>query len=99
MWYPSKKEVQDWIDLKEREFIDLENINPCLTFEALLQKYIFTDQYEIFFASFPIKLYEWISRLIERKNCFKNQESNVWTPKLIQRLKSNSNQISKVVDF
>lgn len=52
MWYPSKKELQGWIDLKEREFVDQEHINPLLTSEAWLEKYIFTHQYEIFFTSF-----------------------------------------------
>lgn len=84
MWNLSKKEIQDWQELKEREFEDQENINPHLTSKAWLQKYIFTNQHEIFFASFPIEMYEWISRLTKRNTYFKGGEPSVWTPELIQ---------------
>lgn len=48
---------------------------------------------------FLVELYEWISRLTERKNCFKGEEPMVWTLELIQRLKSIDNRISRVVDL
>jgi len=64
-----------------------------------LEKYIFEDKYEILFGSFHIELYEWISRLTERKYCFKGDKPKEWTPELIQRLKNIDNRISIALDF
>ena len=60
-WYPTKKEIQDWLETKETEFAEKENINPRLSIEAWLDKYIFTDEHEVFFASLPSELHEWLS--------------------------------------
>lgn len=98
-WHPLKKEIKDWITLKEKEYSKQQNRNPHWTSKVWLYKYIYTDQHEIFYASFPSELYEWISRLVERKNCFKGDEPTVWTPELIQQLKNTTNRISRVVDF
>lgn len=46
-----------------------------------------------------MELYEWISRLIERKDCFKGDEPEEWTPQLILQLNNTDNTISRVVDF
>lgn len=98
-WYLSKKDIQDWIDFKEREFVDQKEKNPHLTSKSWLQMYIFTYQYDIFFASFPIELYDWILRLTERKSCFKGEEPMVWILELIQQLKSIENRISRAINF
>lgn len=75
MWHLSKKEIQDWVEEKEQEFAEKENRNPRLSTRRWLEKYIFNqDQYEIFFGSFHVELYEWISRLNERRNNFKGDE-------------------------
>ena len=66
-WHPSKEEIEKWVQSKEREFAEQENKNPRLSIEEWLQRYIFTDLHEIFFATFPIELHEWISRLAENK--------------------------------
>lgn len=84
MWHPSKKEIQVCVEQKEREFVEQENRSPCLSSERWLENYIFKDQYEIFFGSFHIELYKSISRLIERKYCFKGDKPKEWTPELIQ---------------
>lgn len=66
-WHPSKKEIQGWVEQKEQEFADRENINPKMSSKKWLQQYIFEYQYKIFFGSFPMDLYEWNSRLMERE--------------------------------
>ena len=43
MWNLSKKEIQDWIELKEWEFVKQENGKPRLASKAWLQKYIFSN--------------------------------------------------------
>lgn len=79
------KETNSRLDRTKRAVLcDQENGNPHLTVDFSLQKYIFTEQYEILFTSFLAKLYEWISRLTERKDFLKGKEPTVWTPKLIQ---------------
>ena len=66
-WYPNKKEIQDWLEKKETEFAEKENRNPRVSTEAWLDKYIFTNEHEIFFASLPSELHEWLSKLVETK--------------------------------
>lgn len=34
MWHLSKKEIQDWLESKEKEFEDQDNINPHLKIKA-----------------------------------------------------------------
>ena len=62
---PTKKEIQDWLETKETMFAEKENRNPRLSIEAWLDKYIFIDEHEIFFASLPSELHEWLSKLAE----------------------------------
>ena len=64
-WHPSKEEIENWVESKERVFAERENINPRISIEEWLQRYVFTDLHEIFFATFPIDLHEWLSRLGE----------------------------------
>ena len=64
-----------------------------------MQRYIFTDSYEIFFGSIHIELYKWLSRLTERKTNFKEDQSPDWTPERIKLLKNTSNAVSRAVDF
>ena len=88
-----KNEIQDWIVWKEGEFVVKENINPCLTSKVQFQRYLFTNYYAILFGSFPYEFHEWVSRLTERKDLFKNDEPTTWNPKLIERLKTSNNKI------
>jgi len=64
-WNPIKKEIEEWWDLKLQEFVVQENKNPQVSKVDWLDRYIFTDIHEIFFASFPVELYEWIARLAD----------------------------------
>ena len=97
-WHPTKEELNQWVDSKEREFVEKENKNPRLSTEAWLQKHIFTDLHEIFFVTYGIELYDWLSKLAD-KNVFKKKRDVVWTLELIQTLKSVDNPISWAVDF
>ena len=56
-WHPSKEEIENWIEVKEKEFAKKENKNPRIYVEDWLQRYIFTDLHEISFATFPSKLH------------------------------------------
>jgi hypothetical protein len=62
-WFPSKTEIQKWIEDQEKEFAEVENKNPNLSLEDWLEKYIFIDIHEIFFGGIHQGLYEWLDRL------------------------------------
>ena len=47
-WHPTKEELNQWVESKEREFAKKENKSPRLSTEDWLQKHIFTDLHEIF---------------------------------------------------
>ena len=98
-WYPNKKEIQDWLEKKETEFAEKENRNPRVSTEAWLDKYIFTDEHEIFFASLLGELHEWLSKLAETK-CYTQSDKPVeWTPESNEVLKKVYNSISRAVDY
>jgi hypothetical protein len=97
-WHPTKEEINQWVESKEREFAVKENKSPRLNTEDWLQKHIFTDLHEIFFVTYAIELYDWLSKLAD-KNVFKKKREVVWTPELIQTLKGVDNPISRAVDF
>ena len=40
-------------------------MNPNHNIEVWLQKYIYTDAHEVFFATFPLELHLWLTRLVE----------------------------------
>ena len=61
-WNPTKKEIEDWFDRKIHEFVVEEKRNRRLTKEQWLDRYLYTEIHEIFFCSFPVKLYEWIAK-------------------------------------
>ena len=98
-WHPSKEEIEKWVEVKEKEFTEKENINPRLSTEDWLQRYIFTDLHEIFFATFPSELHAWLSRLVENKNSTHSDRPMEWTPEVINRLKRTNNSISRAIDF
>ena len=66
-WYPSKAEIENLVEEKEKEFAEKENKNPRPFTEDWLQRYIFTHLHEIFFATFPSEFHAWLSRLVERR--------------------------------
>ena len=98
-WHPSKEEIENWVEAKEKELAERENKNPRLSIEDWLQRYLFTDLHKIFFATFPSKLHAWLSRLVERETSTRSDRPTEWTSEVIQRLKNTYNSISRVVDF
>ena len=92
-WHPSKKEIDIWLESKEKEFTKKENRNANLSAEDWLQRYVFSYLHEVFFATFPTKLHAWLSRLVENKASSHNDRLVEWTPEVIQRLKKINNSI------
>ena len=98
-WNPSREEIQQWVESKEKELIERENINPRFFFEDFLQRYIFTDLHESFFATFPSELHAWLSRLVENETFSRRVKPIDWTLEAIQRLEREDNLISRIVDY
>ena len=98
-WNPSKVEIENWVEEKEKELAEKENRNPRLSTEDWLQRYLFTDLHEIFFTTFPSKLHAWLSRLADSETSTRSDRPTEWNPKLIQRLERKDNSVSRVVDF
>ena len=82
-WHPSKEEIENWVELKEKEFAKKENRNPRLSVEDWLQTYIFTNLHEIFFATFPSELHAWLSRLAESKTSTRSDRPTEWNLEMI----------------
>jgi hypothetical protein len=64
-----------------------------------LQRYVFANLNEIFFANFLNVFTEWLQRLAEKNKTLCIVVEMNWTHELIQQLNTISNQISRVVDF
>jgi hypothetical protein len=64
-WFPSKTEIQKWIEEKEKEFAEAQNKNPNISTKDWLRRYIFTDIHKIFFGGIHKELYEWLVRLVD----------------------------------
>ena len=98
-WNPSKEEIENWVEAKEKEFAEQENKNPRISIERWLQRYISSDIHEISFSTFPIELHVWLSRLAKNETFSHSDRPMKWTPELIQRSKQTVNPISRVVDL
>jgi hypothetical protein len=97
-WFPSKIEIQKWIEYQEKDFALVQNKNPDLSTEDFLGRYIFTDRHDIFFRGIHQELYEWIDRLEDNQFEIKSRPPVVWTLKLIKKVKRFDNNVSRVVD-
>lgn len=93
-WHPSKEEIKNWVESKEKEFTKQENRNLRLSAEDWLQRYVFTNLHDIFFATFPAELHAWLLRLVERKTSTRSNRPAEWTSEVIQSLKRTNNSIS-----
>ena len=98
-WNTSREEIQKWVESKEKEFTERENKNPQIFVEDCLQRYIFTDLHESFFAMFPSELHAWLSRLVEKETFSQRVRPMEWTPEEIQRLERTDNPISCAIDY
>jgi len=77
------KEIEEWLDKKIHEFMTQENKTPSVSEKRWLDCYVYREIHEIFFASFPSELYEWIARLADNQGRCKLNQLIVWTPKLV----------------
>jgi hypothetical protein len=64
-WFPSKTEIQKWIDKQENDFAKAQNKNHNISIKDWLGRYIFTDIHEIFFEGIHKELYKWLARLAD----------------------------------
>ena len=92
-WHPTRDEFNEWVVSNEKEFAERENKSPRLSTKDWLQKHIVIDLHVIFFATFGNELYDWLSELTDR-NIFKKKRNIIWTPELIQTVRSVDNPIS-----
>ena len=65
LWHPKLSEIDAWFEAKTKEFAEKEIINPNHDSEVWLQKYIYIDIHEVFFAMFPSELHLWLVRLAD----------------------------------
>ena len=93
------KEIVDWIEETYLKFAEQENKDPRRSSDNFLQRYVFSNVYEISFGSIHIELHQWISRLTERKINLNEYRFPNWTPVRINILKRLNNAISEAVDF
>ena len=68
------KEIGDLIEETYLNFAVQENKDPRRSAHNFLQRYIFSDVYEIFFGSIHIELHQWLSRLTERRMNFQEDQ-------------------------
>lgn len=54
--------------------------------------------HEIFFITFPIELYEWITKLFDSVGRCKLDHPIVWTPELVCRLEATEDRLAHAVD-
>jgi hypothetical protein len=97
-WFPSKTEIQKWIEDQEKDFAEAQNKNPNLSIEYWLGRYIFTDIHEIFFGGIHQELYEWLARLAYTQFEIRSRPPVVWTSALIKKVKRVDNVMSREVD-
>ena len=99
LWHPELSEIEAWFETKIREFTETKNRNPNRDSEAWLQKYIYTDVHEVFFATFPSELHSWLARLADCSRHIQSDRPTQWNRAAVQRLKNTNNVVSRAVNF
>jgi hypothetical protein len=97
-WFPSKTEIQKWIEDQEKDFAKSQNKNLGLGIEDWLGKYILIDIHDIFFGGIHRELYEWLDRLEDTQFEVRLRPPMVWTSTLIKKVNIFDNVMSRVVD-
>jgi len=95
---PMKNEIEEWLDQKIHKFVTQENRTPQIFEKRWLDHYIYMKIHEIFFASFPSELYEWIVRLADGQGRYKLDQPIVWTLELVCKLEASEDKIARAVD-
>ena len=97
-WFPSKIEIQKWIEEQEKDFTEAHNNNPNISIEDWLGKYIFTNIHDIFFGGIHKELYEWLAILADTQFEIRLIPPMVWTSTLIKKVKRVDNTMSRELD-
>ena len=99
LWHLELSEIKAWFETKAKEFTETENRNPNRDGEAWLQKYIYTDIHEVFFATFPSELHSWLAMLADCTGYVRSDRPVQWNQVVVQRLKNTNNVVSRAIDF
>ena len=75
-----------------------ENRTLQISEKRWLDRYVYMEIHELFFASFPFELYEWITRLAHSQGRCKLDQPIVWTLELVRRLEASEDKIARAVD-
>ena len=97
-WFPSKIEIQKWIEDQEKDSAEAQNKNPNMSTKDWLGRYIFTDIHEIFFGGIHHELYEWLARLEDTQFEIRSRPPVVWKSALIKKVKRVDKVVSRAVD-
>jgi len=97
-WNPTKKELEDWLDRKLCEFVIQENKTLQKSEKRWLDRFIYTEIHEVFFATFSSELYAWIARLANSQGRCKLDQPIVWTLELVRRLEASEDKITRAID-
>ena len=98
-WHPELSDIESWFKTKTQEFTETENRNPNHDSEAWLQKYIYTNIHEVFFATFPSEIHLWLARLVDCTGHVQSDKPAQWNQEVVQKLKNTDNVVSRAVDF
>lgn len=97
-WNPTKKEIEDWLDIKIHKFAAQENMNLPLTKEQWLDIYMYIEIHAIFLCSFRVELYEWIAKFADSQGRWRLDGPIVWTLELVRRLEASEDKIVLAVN-
>jgi hypothetical protein len=98
-WRPTKKEILEWLDMKEREFEKKENRNPRMSKKKWMHRYVYIELHEILFGEFPIILMKWLETLVENSKMYRDIMPRNWTPNLVRQLNYVSNNAYRTIDL
>jgi hypothetical protein len=74
-------------------------MNPQMSENKWMQRYLYMDLHEILFGEFPIILTEWLEILVEKNGRYNVVVLRNWTPKLVRQLNPVSNPTTRAIDF
>ena len=97
-WFPSKTEIQKWIEDQGKDFAEAQNKNPNLSIEYWLERCIFTNIHKIFYGGIHRELYKWLARLVDTQFEIIARPPMVWTSTLIKKVKRVDSVVSREVD-
>jgi hypothetical protein len=97
-WFPSKTEIQKWIEYQEKDIVEAQKKSHNLSTEDWLGRHIFTDIHDIFFGGIHKDIYEWLARLADTQFEIRSKPLVVWTSTLIKKVKIFYNTVTRALD-